>query len=223
MQILTSPLLQRAGFRHGFAERGVAHEDVARTLGVGSVAQTKQIHGSRTVEAADIGPDCEADAIVARAAGQPLAVGIRVADCVPVLAAGLERGDVVAIHAGWRGVVAGVVQEAMKRLGGTSVLVAIGPCIGGCCFEVGDEVADTIARAVPSAAIVARREGGKSWVDLRAAVRAQLASLVDMKLVVEDVLGCTKHEPQRFHSFRRDGAASGRMLAAIRTKSVSSS
>ena len=64
-----------------------------------------------------------------------------------------------------------------------------------------------------------RRAGDKAYVDLRAAVRAQLRALGLADDAIDDVPGCTKHEPDRFHSFRRDGANSGRMLAAIATRS----
>jgi copper oxidase (laccase) domain-containing protein len=65
-----------------------------------------------------------------------------------------------------------------------------------------------------------RLEGDKAWVDLRAAVRAQLSASAPgaMRVLVDDLGGCTKHEPARFHSFRRDGERSGRMLAAIRPR-----
>ena len=66
-----------------------------------------------------------------------------------------------------------------------------------------------------SSGFVVRRQGDKAYVDLRAAVRAQLRALGLDDARIDDVAGCTKHEPERFHSFRRDGADSGRMLAAI--------
>jgi YfiH family protein len=142
-----------------------------------------------------------------------------VADCVPVLVASTDTGAVAAIHAGWRGVVAGVVPAGVELLRGASalagqapLLAAIGPCIGPCCFEVGADVAERIG-------FVTRRAGDKAYVDLRAAVRAQLRALGLPDEAIEDVPGCTKHEPDRFHSFRRDGANSGRMLAAIATRS----
>jgi copper oxidase (laccase) domain-containing protein len=101
-----------------------------------------------------------------------------------------------------------VVRAGVELLGGKTLVAAIGPCIGACCFEVGADVADQIG-------FVVHRRGDKAYVDLRAAVRAQLLALGLTGTRVEDVAGCTKHEAERFHSFRRDGANSGRMLAAI--------
>jgi YfiH family protein len=221
MAILRSALLADAGFRHGFGERSALPDAIANALAVSRVVQVKQVHGSRTIEASEAeepSPETEADAIVARASGNPVAVGIRVADCVPVLVADTRSGDVVAIHAGWRGVVAGVVQAAIENLRGRAVLAAIGPCIGACCFEVDRGVAEAVARASCGASVVARSAGDKAWVDLRAAVRAQLTTFGSGNIRVEDVPGCTMHEPSRFHSFRRDADRSGRMLAAIRPR-----
>ena len=86
--------------------------------------------------------------------------------------------------------------------------MAIGPSIGPCCFEVGAEVAEQTG-------FVVRRAGDKAFVDLRAAVRAQLRSLGLDDGRIEDVPGCTKHTA-RFHSFRRDAKDSGRMLVCVR-------
>jgi YfiH family protein len=194
------------------------------------------VHGGRVVEA-DAALGAEADAIIARAAVAAVAIGVRVADCVPVLLANPGTGDVAAVHAGWRGIVAGVVPAAVTALttvGGGPLVAAIGPSIGPCCFEVGPDVAALISQACLSPAtapnthgehgIVRREERnepnepneGKVFVDLRRAVRAQLLAVGVRH--VDEVVGCTKHEAARFHSYRRDGAGSGRMLAAIATR-----
>ena len=226
MTLLTSTLLEAAGFRHAFPTRETAEatdEALLSALGTAAVVQVRQVHGARVVDAAEA-RGAEADAIVAPGGGT-VAVGVRVADCVPVLVADEASGGVAAIHAGWRGVVAGVVGAGVRRLvcagdgetavaapaAGRRVIAAIGPCIGPCCFEVGREVATQIG-------FVVREAGDSAFVDLRAAVRAQLRALGLDDARIEDVPGCTKHEPARFHSFRRDGASSGRMLAAIATR-----
>lgn len=217
MPILRSPLLARAGFSHAFPTRDVPDADLAAALGGAKVVQVKQVHGARAVLASEVVASLageagqEADALVAPLGAEPVAIGVRVADCVPVLVARTDTGAVAAIHAGWRGVVAGVVPAGVELLGRTTLLAAIGPCIGACCFEVGADVGARIG-------FVTRRAGEKAYVDLRAAVRAQLRALGLADDAIDDVPGCTKHEPGRFHSFRRDGANSGRMLAAIATR-----
>jgi YfiH family protein len=216
-RLVASSVLDRAGFRHAFPERGTPDAALLEALGSRGIAQIRQVHGAVAVEADAFGTRSagageQADAIVGRRAGA--AVGVRVADCVPVLVADEDTGAVAAIHAGWRGVVAGVVRAGVDLLAPAgrdprrrSLVAAIGPCIGPCCFEVGADVAERVGFVVRSA-------GDKAYVDLRAAVRAQLRALGLDDDRIEDVPGCTKHE-LRFHSFRRDGADSGRMLAAI--------
>lgn len=178
-------------------------------VGAKQLWQATQVHGDAVVEVeGDFTPDfsdrTKADALIASRPGD--AVGVRVADCVPILLAAPD-GRVAAIHAGWRGVVSRIIEKAASRLGpsGPSV-AAVGPHIGPCCFEVGHEVAAQIG-------FVDHVVGEKSFVDLRRAVHAQLkASKI---ATIDDVGGCTKCHPERYHSFRRDAEASGRMIGVI--------
>ena len=205
MTILRASLLTKAGFLHAFPTRDTPDTTLLEALATPTVIQVKQVHGARAVLAAEAAGQ-EGDALVARAGDG--AVGVRVADCVPVLVADPGSGAVAAIHAGWRGVVGGVLRAGVELLGGRELVAAIGPCIGACCFEVGRDVGEQIG-------FVAREEGDKAYVDLRAAVRSQLRALGLDDASIEDVAGCTRHEGERFHSYRRDGANSGRMLAGI--------
>lgn len=158
----------------------------------------------------------EGDALVSRAPG--LACAVRSADCVPVLIADRRSGAVGAAHAGWRGAVQGVVSEtvaAMRALTPDSDLIAaIGPHISAAAFEVSDDVAEAILSASRDPDIVDRSRA-KPHVDLRRMLRAELRSLGFSGAAIDDVLGCTVLEPERFFSFRRDGKASGRHLSAI--------
>ena len=158
----------------------------------------------------------EADALVARAPG--VTVGVRVADCTPVLVADTATGAVAAIHAGWRGVVANVVGAGVRALAPhedrASLVAAIFPCIGACCFEVGEDVAEAIARA-SDPGVVLRSYGARPHVDMRRAVRAQLRALGLRDDAIDDVPGCTKCGGTQFHSHRRDGDRAGRHVAVI--------
>lgn len=223
---LESARLRAAGFRHGFSTRRLDFKPLteaaldaiglALRLDAARVHVASQVHGARVVVAGDDPAATsreEADAVVAPTSGA--VVGVRVADCVPVLFADTRTGRVAAAHAGWRGLVAGVLEATLATgaaLGARFDVAAIGPCIGPCCFEVGADVAAEIA-GTRDAAVVVRRAGDKAWVDLRAAVRARLerAGGID----VDDVAGCTKCDPERFFSHRRDGASAGRHLALI--------
>jgi YfiH family protein len=248
--VLRARNLDRAGFAHGFSLRQAAEElrgpemrgldfgptdsaegraasvrRLAEAVGFApeDLRQAHQVHGARVVRASEAREREQADAIVADAESGPHAVAVRVADCVPILVGDRRIGAVAAIHAGWRGVVAGVIGAALGELGkigSRDYVAAIGPCIGPCCFEVDAEIGEQIARAAKDAGVIASRDAksGKVMVDLRRAVRAQLtaAHVHD----VEDVPGCTKCDAARFFSFRRDGEASGRHLAVIAARTL---
>lgn len=216
--MLGSARLTNAGFAHGFSLRDAAIEDVTSAVGIEKerLYQARQVHGKALVVA---GGDpiatakIEADALVAEPRSGH-AVAIRVADCVPVLLADPHTGRVAAVHAGWRGVEQRILDVAVDTMKESALYAAIGPCIGPCCFEVGDDVADRIAK-VSASAVVVRRAGEKAYVDLRLAVRTQLRALGLEDVSIEDVPGCTRCEPERFHSYRRDGKDSGRLLGII--------
>jgi YfiH family protein len=214
-RVLRSATLAQERFVHGFTTRAGSLSDVG--LDEANVYMVSQVHGS-TVLAATGAHDAfrreQADAIVLRA-GQ--AGAMRVADCVPVLVGDRATGHAAAIHAGWRGVASGVVPAAVASMRSrpADLVAAIGPCIEACCFEVGEEVADALAFAVPAPGVLVRREGGKAWIDLVAAVRAQLEACGVAAAAIDRVGGCTKHDATLYHSYRRDGAASGRMLGVI--------
>lgn len=190
--------------------------------------QVHQVHGPELLVAEGDPASLlrqEADALVAEP-GSGHAVAVRVADCVPVLLADPRTGRVAAAHAGWRGVVADVLGVAVRHLvqrgaDAGELLAALGPCIGPCCFEVGADVGESLARATSSSAIARRDEArGKVFVDLRAAVRAQLRELGLRDEAIDDVpdrtsAGCTRCDAQRFYSYRRDGDSSGRLIAVI--------
>lgn len=154
-----------------------------------------------------------------------VACGVRTADCVPVLIADRRSGAVAAVHAGWRGVASHAVLagiEAIRALAGAGpdLVAAIGPHIERCCFEVGADVARALAEASPAGDRAVdwhdrAAATGAAHVDLRVALRAQLEAAGLAPSAVDDVRGCTACDARRFHSFRRDGKESGRMLSAI--------
>ncbi|MGH9748661.1 MAG: peptidoglycan editing factor PgeF [Candidatus Polarisedimenticolia bacterium] len=182
----------------------------------------RQVHGAtvRIVGAgtgATASPPAEGDALATRATG--IALSVRVADCVPVLLADPRSGAIAAVHAGWRGTVQGVLRETIRVLRGTlrthpgDLQVGIGPCIGPCCFEVGEEVVDALLRFDPEAGGCVR-SGARSRMDLVEANRRQALA----EGVRPGNLGaaglCTRCTPE-LASFRRDGAGAGRTTALI--------
>jgi hypothetical protein len=206
----------------------------ARALGVaeGRLYFLSQVHGvaSRAVQGdedrAEVVRDV-GDIVVSAATG--VACGVRTADCVPVLIGDRRTGAAAAVHSGWRGVVQSAVEHgivALRSLAGSrteDLIAAVGPHIERCCFEVGDDVARELEAASSAGSDASQRPdgsgAGKTHVDLRLIVRRQLEACGLAAGAVDDVLGCTVCDRSRFHSYRRDGAASGRLLSAIVARS----
>ena len=177
----------------------------------------RQVHGGE-VGVVDVAtpPGAElrdVDAAVTAEPGRVLVV--LTADCVPVLVAG--AGAVAVMHAGWRGLVADVAGRTVDALVARGedparLAVAVGPAIGACCYEVGDEVADLVAAAAPGA-VVASPAAGRPHVDLVAALVGRLGSLGVPAPV--HVGPCTRCGPGAWFSHRRDPAA-GRQAGLLR-------
>ncbi len=204
----------------------------AAALGVApdTIFFLSQVHGSGVEEVTDAlvrEPNArvrfmnhEADAVLCSVPG--VAAAVRTADCVPILVGDLGSGAVLAIHAGWRGVVRGVIEAALERLrpratAARALLAAIGPHIGAGgsgAFEVGSDVAAELEAVSPDARVV-DWTGAKPRVLLGKIVRAKLIALGIGDGQIDDVAGCTFSEPERFFSFRREGRVSGRHLSAI--------
>ena len=170
----------------------------------------------------------EADAIVSN--DPSAAISVRVADCVPILLADDTGRRVAAIHAGWRGtakraVIAGI--EAMQALYGVRperLTAAVGPCIGPCCYEVGEDVLDGFRAAGHHPQILAAwfspAEAGRLRLDLWRATRDQIegAGVLPPNIHVSEL--CTKTHADVLHSYRAHGKAAGRMVGVIRPKRI---
>jgi polyphenol oxidase len=246
-----SQILARAGFRHAFFTRvgGASQgpfeslsfstavgddpehvdENLRRAgtlLGVDAerILYLSQVHGRearfyRTPETRARSITLEGDAIGGNQSES--AYGVRSADCVPVLVADDVSGAVMAIHAGWRGVVVGAVEAGVtvlrEQVGANArLLAAIGPHISSAAFEVSEEVAAELSAACPVPGAVSRRPGrDRPYVDLRFIVTQKLLALGLAPGAIDQVGGCTVLEPARYFSFRRDGKRSGRHLSAI--------
>ena len=154
-----------------------------------------------------------ADGLVTDVPGLPLAV--LAADCATVLLADRRRRVVAAVHAGRRGLAGGVVETAvgtMLDLGAhrDDLVAAVGPAIGACCYEVGDDVAAEVVEAVPAARATTR--AGTTGLDLVAGVRAVLAHEGVQRVTAAG--GCTAHQPGTYFSHRRDGVT-GRQAGVV--------
>ncbi len=179
------------------------------------LVRVRQVHGARVVSAARAGPDVEADALWTTREDDAVVVAVHTADCVPVLLADRAGRAVAAVHAGWRGVVGGVLPATVAALGSVGVravdlVAAVGPCIEQAAFEVGPEVAERFPSPV-----VRTGPSGRPHVDLVAAVRLQLLGCGLPGAAIERVGGCTHANPERYFSYRRDGAGMGQHLSFI--------
>jgi YfiH family protein len=166
----------------------------------------------------------EADIIVSD--DPAAAIGVRVADCAPILMADTRAGAVGAAHAGWRGTVqsaAAAAVRSMQREFGTDpadLVAAIGPCLGACCGEVGPEVVEAFRQAGHDDVNVGRwfSDGprGRPMLDLWQANVDQLAAAGVSRANIHVAGICTKTHAAIMHSYRAAGAAAGRMLGVIR-------
>lgn len=173
-----------------------------------SLARMRQVHGA-TVLTAEEGLCGEGDALVTAEPG--LALMVVTADCVPILVAAGDR--VAAIHAGWRGLVAGVIPATLERFAAPDRLTAwIGPAIGACCYEVGEEVAGAIV-ARSSDAVRSAGQRGRPHLDLSLAAEIELGRCGVGE--IRRLAICTACHPWTLESYRRDGAAAGRNRSLI--------
>lgn len=188
---------------HGF---GTRHADIPGLFA--NLATLKQIHSAECVTGEGrSGVLAEADALLEDTPGSVVAV--KTADCIPVLLVDERRRAVAAVHAGWRGTVAGIVGRAIAAMrerfgsGAGDLHAAIGPGIGRCCYEVGPEVAAHFG------------EQGRAHIDLPAANRAQLlsAGVTPHRIYASNL--CTQCRPDEFHSFRRDKERAGRLHSFV--------
>lgn len=185
--------------------------------------RTHQVHGAdvTTVEPGEsFDTSCKADALVSLDAERPISV--RIADCVPILVSSEDGAIVAAIHAGWRGIVAGVIRAAVARmcarkpdLAADSLVAAVGPCIGADAFEVGSEVLVEFERLFRDEPPVRRAANEKGFVDLRSAAYRQLCECGLSPRRMDSTDRCTVRDAEEFFSHRRDRGVTGRMAAVI--------
>jgi hypothetical protein len=172
----------------------------------------QQVHGVDVVKADQVTDLPEADASFTDQSGVVCAV--LTADCLPVLFCGDQGAVIGAAHAGWRGLQAGVIEQTIAAMNCRDLQVWLGPAIGPAHFEVGDEVREAFVSQNPDTSVAfSATQAGKWLADIYQLARIRLANLG-----VEQVYGgglCTVSDAQRFYSYRRDGAATGRMASLI--------
>ena len=238
---------EQAAWTQVSRQMGITLTDLVRVRQVhGADVLVRRIGDVHPTASSEAGAGDAADVIVSDDPG--LALAIRVADCVPLLIADRRTGAVAAAHAGWRGLAAGVpaatVGALAREFGSrpSDLVAAAGPSIGACCYEVGEEVYRRFEPAFsqeqlvrwfsPSARPSARNpsfpglakdprprhwyfDGARSVAD-----QLEACGLSPEHVHVADL--CTASHPGMLCSFRRDGAPAGRMVAAIKPRSLKS-
>lgn len=214
--------------RHGFATRRARLADILPS----PIARLRQVHGSEVhhlptdlaKRASYLEPAVEdrpaADALTTQAGG--VTVAVAVADCLPLLIADPRAGAIAAVHAGWRGLAAGVIENTLNAMTAdygsnpADLVVGIGPAIGPCCFEVGPEVVEAFAeRGYEAEARVPGPEGARPHVNLGAIAAAVLRRSGVLQANVADAALCTMCNSDWLWSYRQDGEAAGRMICGI--------
>ena len=189
------------------------------------VVSLKQVHGTHVVvidqsfSAPMVGLQA-GDALVTDRVN--VALVVRTADCVPILIADVKRRVIGAIHAGWRGTLAGVVFNTLSVLRTQfgaqpkTLRVAIGPSIGVCCYEVDTPVIQRLQEALPSwRDCVDNLNGHKAMLNLKKLVARQfsMGGILEPNLTQADF--CTMCQSDLFYSYRREGRAEGTMMSGI--------
>ncbi len=205
------------GFRWG-DERAHVEENrrrVAAAAGYDPAAlvSMRHVHGTSVWRVGD--PETGSEEFDGLVTDRPGAVlGAFAADCTPILFADPDNRVVGAAHAGWRGTRAGVTENVVARMvelgaARASIRVALGPSIGPCCFEVGPEVVEEFTARLPGLAGLVVAGPRKQHIDLRVAQRALLEESGIRAEHIDDTAPCTKCNPERFFSYRRDGRDGG--------------
>ena len=213
------------GLSHGFEQRlgpdgwesqEATRRRVAAALeGDGRLLLLRQVHGRAVVRAPWDGRP-EGDAGLAETAG--LLLGVETADCLPVLLVDPRRRAVAVAHAGWRGSALGVTRAAVLALvergsRAQDLMVALGPAIGPCCYEVGDELRDHFGPQ--GQAFFQPGPRGRPHLDVRAANRGQLLEAGVPASRIHSLDDCTCCRADLYHSYRREGRGSGRMISYV--------
>ena len=181
-----------------------------------NVALMRQIHGARirVVDRGGLYPDT--DCLLTAEPG--VLLGVRTADCVPLLLHDPRTGTVGAAHCGWRPIAAGIIErtiETMRLEWSTTpedILAALGPSAGPCCYEVGTEIAERF----DASSVVRRRES--LHVDLHGEITLRLRAAGVSGRRIESLPHCTICAESLYFSHRRDGDRSGRMMGYIMMK-----
>ena len=198
--------------------------DMKQAVGIhdGRIVTMRQVHGDTIVEVKDkqLKEAGEADGMIT--GENDIYLGVLTADCVPLLIIAPKQRLAAAVHAGWRGTLAGIAEKTVRlfkdqnNINAADLEVALGPSIGVCCFEVKDDVAEPLMKkwgslTTPSIAV----KDGKSFVNLRRLNRDILRAAGVPGKQLHEIGPCTSCAPEDFYSYRRQGSETGRQVSVV--------
>ena len=235
--VITVPAFVEAGtqVRHFFGTRrhamglglevGIPRKGIAGSALSSWTLSVKQVHGTEALVVDRVLAPTDRfvggwDALVTDQPG--IMVAVRTADCVPILMHDPKRRVVAAVHAGWRGAVAGIVPKTLalleSRFGSRleHVRISIGPSAGVCCYEVDEPVLDRLCQGFPGWKKVVQTKGPRTaHLDLKALVKEQAQAFGASPSSITTVNLCTICHEDLFFSYRREGKVNGTMVSAI--------
>ncbi|WP_305909499.1 peptidoglycan editing factor PgeF [Methylomarinum sp. Ch1-1] len=171
----------------------------------------RQVHGARVVNANQVDGVAQADASYSDRPG--IVCAVLTADCLPLLFTTDDGRRIAAAHAGWRGLLSGIIERTVEMMADSESLVWMGPAIGAQCFEVGDDVRQAFVHKSAEFAHAFREHAEHKWLaDIYRLARITLARQGVNRIYGGDF--CTVTESERFYSYRRDGET-GRMATLI--------
>lgn len=209
-----------------YRDLGADYKKIAEAFGLkpDRVYSLKQIHSTNVVDARELAsPDSrceviEGDALITDCAATY--IGIRTADCVPLLLYAADKKCCAAIHAGWRGLVYGVIENTLAQLiknynvDPRYIKAAIGPCISFESFEVGPEVVSEFLKQFTDLTLIQKGTGDRSFIDLKRAAQVALISQGVKEENIEISSGCTYQDREKYYSYR-GGDEEGRIFSFI--------
>ncbi len=199
---------------------GADSEGIAAILGIPpeKVYLPVQKHTDKIIVLDFLHEPSVGDAVITREKG--VLIGVKAADCVPILLYEREKGVVGAVHAGWRGTAAGILKKAIRTIidrysgEGRNIAVGIGPSIKGCCYAVDHDVVDAVVRETGEGRYCSKK-GDKYYLDLPSANKEQALSfgVPSENIWLSD--SCTFCNPDRFYSYRYSKGSTGRQAGFI--------
>ncbi|MEM7008087.1 MAG: peptidoglycan editing factor PgeF [Thermodesulfobacteriota bacterium] len=220
MPILKSKVL--SSVIHGFSTRHVGCDVsyIASKHELSQIAQLKQVHSSNIIVVDDIQShdnEIEGDALITTLKG--VGIGVRTADCVPILITDKDHTLAAAVHAGWRGSVSEIAKKTVQKIetdygvSSSDLKVTIGPCNKKCCYEVGEDVASLFKEKFSNTSLyLFPIANSKYYLDLSIANKSALQEAGVQEL--ETIGVCTECNPN-YYSYRREGKGVGTQLSFI--------